>query len=73
MLLVFETIVPVAFPKVYVSVWVKLLDARLMLIVPALPKLVAGIEQEDFRGIVYSDTDCQPSVQKPFAPFPSVV
>ena len=55
-LLVFVAIVPVALPKVYVSVWVKLLDARLMLIVPALPRFVAAMLQEDFLGIVYSAT-----------------
>ena len=55
-LLVFVAIVPVALPKVYVSVWVKLLDARLMLIAPALPRFVAAMLQEDFLGIVYSAT-----------------
>lgn len=55
-LLVFVAIVPVALPKVYVSVWVKLLDARLMLIVPVLPRFVADMLQEDFLGIVYRAT-----------------
>ena len=72
-LLVFVAIVPVALPKVYVSVWVKLLDARLMLIVPVLPRFVADMLQEDFLGIVYRATVACPVVLKPFAPLSSVV
>ena len=55
-LLVFVAIVTVALPKVYVSVWVRLLDSQLMLIVPVLPRFVADMLQEDFLGIVYRAT-----------------
>lgn len=72
-LLVFEAIVPVALPKVYVSVCVKLLDARVMFIVPAFPRVVAAMLHEDFLGIVYRATVLDVLTLKPFAPSPPIL
>ena len=53
---VLVAIVPVALPNAYVSVCVKDDDAREMLIVPALPIAVAGMDMLEVRGIVCSVT-----------------
>ena len=49
---VLVVIVPVALPKEYAKVCVNEEDAREMVIVPADPIVVAGMETVDLRGIV---------------------
>lgn len=44
--------VPVASPKEYVMVCVKDVEARVTVMIPAEPIVVAGMDMEDFRGIV---------------------
>ena len=51
----------------------KLLDARVMLIVPSFPRVVAAMLHEDFLGIVYSATVLDVLTLKPFAPSPPMV
>ena len=48
-------------------------DARVMLIVPALPIVVAGMEMLDVRGIVCSVTVWLPLTLHPLPPRPSAV
>lgn len=48
---VFVTIVPVALPKVYVSVWVKEEDARLMEILVADPMVALAADTEEALGM----------------------
>ena len=64
----FVQIVPVASPKEYVIVCVKDVDARVTVIVPAVPIVVAGIEIEDFRGIVCRVTVWLPFTLQPLPP-----
>ena len=66
-------IVPVASPKEYVMVCVKDVEARVTVIVPAEPIVVAGIEIEDFRGIVRRVTVWLPLTLHPLPPLPSKV
>ena len=48
---VFETIVPVALPKAYVSVWVNEEDAREICITDAFPNSAFAAVTEDALGI----------------------
>ena len=71
--LVLEAIVPLALPKEYVSVCVKDEEAREMLIVPALPIVVAGMVMLDVRGIVRRVIVWLAFTLQPLPPFPSAV
>ena len=71
--LVFVAIVPLVLPKEYVSVCVKDEEARVILIVPALPIVVAGMEMLDVRGMVCSVTVCEAFTLHPLPPLPSAV
>jgi hypothetical protein len=51
-LVVFVAIVPEAFPKLHVKVWVKEELARLIVIVPAVPIVKSGTVIDDALGIV---------------------
>ena len=70
---VLVAIVPEALPKAYDSVCVKDEDAREMLIVPALPIAVAGIDTLDVRGMVRSVTFWLALTLQPEPPLPSQV
>ena len=65
--------VPVASPKEYVMVCVKDVEARVTVMVPAEPIVVAGMDMEDFRGIVRSVTVWLLFTLQPLPPLPSVV
>ena len=66
-------IVPVASPKEYVIVCVKDVDARVTVIVPAEPIVVAGMEMVDFRGMVRRVTVWLPFTLQPLPPLPAAV
>ena len=70
---VFVAIVPDVLPKEYVSVWVKDDEAREIVILFALPMVVAGMEMLDVRGIVCSVTVWLPLTLQPLPPLPSHV
>ena len=71
--LVFVAIVPLALPKEYVRVCVNEEEAREILIVPAEPISVAGMEMLDVRGMVCRATVWLPLTLHPLPPFPSHV
>ena len=65
--------VPVASPKEYVMVCVKDVEARVTVMVPAESIVVAGMDMEDYRGIVRSVTVWLLFTLQPLPPLSSVV